>query len=201
MALDRDREARASREARAAARGRPGSGGRGRVRTVRRPAGHRGRQAASLGGGRSLRADLVLDEPRPLRRRSGAGDAQLRSAGGPHRGRVRRTARRSIWRRPLPIPPGPQRVTFSYSGVSLSAPDRIRFRYRLDGFDPGLERARVASERPSTPTSARRLSVPRDGLEQRRTLERPRRRTSPSRSHPRIWQTGWFRSRARRSAR
>jgi len=28
-------------------------------------------------------------------------------------------------------------VTFSYSGVSLAAPDRIRFRYRLDGFDRG----------------------------------------------------------------
>jgi ligand-binding sensor domain-containing protein/signal transduction histidine kinase len=35
------------------------------------------------------------------------------------------------------IPPGPRRVTFSYSGVSLAAPDRIRFRYRLDGFDRG----------------------------------------------------------------
>ena len=35
------------------------------------------------------------------------------------------------------IPPGPRRVTFAFSGVSLSAPDRIRFRYRLDGFDDG----------------------------------------------------------------
>ena len=35
------------------------------------------------------------------------------------------------------IPPGPRRVTFSYSGVSLAAPDQIRFRYRLDGFDHG----------------------------------------------------------------
>ena len=36
-----------------------------------------------------------------------------------------------------PIPPRPRRVTFTYSGVSLSAPDQIRFRYRLDGFDQG----------------------------------------------------------------
>jgi signal transduction histidine kinase len=35
------------------------------------------------------------------------------------------------------VPPGPHRVTFAYSGVSLSAPDGIRFRYRLDGFDHG----------------------------------------------------------------
>jgi len=37
----------------------------------------------------------------------------------------------------LHIPPDPRRVTFSYSGVSLSAPDQVRFRYRLDGFDRG----------------------------------------------------------------
>jgi signal transduction histidine kinase len=35
------------------------------------------------------------------------------------------------------VPPGPHRVTFSFSGVSLTAPDGIRFRYRLDGFDAG----------------------------------------------------------------
>ena len=33
------------------------------------------------------------------------------------------------------IPPRPQRVTLSYAGVSLSVPERVRFRYRLDGFD------------------------------------------------------------------
>jgi signal transduction histidine kinase len=38
---------------------------------------------------------------------------------------------------PTRIPPGPRRVTFAYSGVSLTAPDGILFRYRLDGFDRG----------------------------------------------------------------
>jgi len=33
------------------------------------------------------------------------------------------------------IPAAPHRVTFSYAGVSLSAPERVRFRYRLDGVD------------------------------------------------------------------
>jgi signal transduction histidine kinase len=33
------------------------------------------------------------------------------------------------------IPAGRQRVTFSYAGLSLSVPERVRFRYRLDGFD------------------------------------------------------------------
>ena len=33
------------------------------------------------------------------------------------------------------VPPGPRRVSFAWSGVSLAAPERVRFRYRLDGFD------------------------------------------------------------------
>jgi signal transduction histidine kinase/ligand-binding sensor domain-containing protein len=33
------------------------------------------------------------------------------------------------------LPPRPQRVNVSYAGVSLSVPERVRFRYRLDGFD------------------------------------------------------------------
>jgi signal transduction histidine kinase/ligand-binding sensor domain-containing protein len=33
------------------------------------------------------------------------------------------------------LPAAPQRVMFGYAGVSLSAPERVRFRYRLDNFD------------------------------------------------------------------
>lgn len=33
------------------------------------------------------------------------------------------------------IPPGGHRVTLGYAGVSLAVPERVRFRYRLDGFD------------------------------------------------------------------
>jgi signal transduction histidine kinase/ligand-binding sensor domain-containing protein len=33
------------------------------------------------------------------------------------------------------VPAATQRVTFSYAGLSLSAPDRVRYRYRLDGVD------------------------------------------------------------------
>lgn len=36
---------------------------------------------------------------------------------------------------PVRLPADPQRVMFSYAGVSLSAPERLRFRYRLDNFD------------------------------------------------------------------
>ncbi len=33
------------------------------------------------------------------------------------------------------IPPSPRRITFEYTGLSLAAPRRIRFRYFLEGFD------------------------------------------------------------------
>ncbi len=33
------------------------------------------------------------------------------------------------------VPGGRQRVTFGYTGLTLSDPDRVRYRYRLEGFD------------------------------------------------------------------
>ena len=33
------------------------------------------------------------------------------------------------------IPPSPRRITFDYTGLSLMVPERIRFRYFLEGFD------------------------------------------------------------------
>ncbi len=33
------------------------------------------------------------------------------------------------------IPPGHERLSFEYTGISFAAPQRVRFRYRLEGFD------------------------------------------------------------------
>lgn len=38
---------------------------------------------------------------------------------------------------PIRVPPGSHRVTFSYSGLTLSVPTRRRFKYKLDGLDKG----------------------------------------------------------------
>jgi len=35
----------------------------------------------------------------------------------------------------LQIPPGPHRLEFQYTGLSLSTPEQIRFRYRLEGLE------------------------------------------------------------------
>ena len=47
---------------------------------------------------------------------------------------------------PVRLPATPQRVMFSYAGVSLSVPERVRFRYRLDGFDRGWSEPVAARE-------------------------------------------------------
>ena len=88
------------------------------------------------------------------------------------------------------IPPGPRRVTFSYSAVSLSAPDRIRFRYRLDGFDPGW--SEPVSVREAVYTNLRpgtyrfRVMASSEGL-----WSGPEGQAAIAIA-PRIWQTGWF---------
>src|SRR5262249_41971391 len=35
----------------------------------------------------------------------------------------------------MTLPPRPDRIAFGFAALSLSVPDRVRFRYRLDGFD------------------------------------------------------------------
>jgi ligand-binding sensor domain-containing protein/signal transduction histidine kinase len=41
---------------------------------------------------------------------------------------------------------GSQRITFAYTAVTLSAPERVRFRYQLDGFDHGWGEPTAARE-------------------------------------------------------
>jgi PAS domain S-box-containing protein len=44
------------------------------------------------------------------------------------------------------IPPSPRRITFEYTGLSLVAPARIRFRYFLEGFDSSWSQPVAARE-------------------------------------------------------
>jgi PAS domain S-box-containing protein len=44
------------------------------------------------------------------------------------------------------IPPLPRRITFEYTGLSLVAPERIRFRYFLEGFDRSWSQPVAARE-------------------------------------------------------
>ena len=49
-------------------------------------------------------------------------------------------------RRPLRLSSPRQRITFSYAGLSLSVPERVRFKYRLDGFDRDWSEPTLARE-------------------------------------------------------
>jgi PAS domain S-box-containing protein len=44
------------------------------------------------------------------------------------------------------IPPSPRRITFEYTGLSLAMPERIRFRYFLEGFDRNWSQPVAARE-------------------------------------------------------
>ena len=44
------------------------------------------------------------------------------------------------------IPPHPQRIAFHYAGLGLSTPERVRFRYMLEGFDRGWTEPSLARE-------------------------------------------------------
>jgi PAS domain S-box-containing protein len=44
------------------------------------------------------------------------------------------------------IPPSPRRITFEYTGLSLGAPERIRFRYFLENFDSTWSQPDAARE-------------------------------------------------------
>ncbi len=90
------------------------------------------------------------------------------------------------------IPGGRQRITFQYAGLSLSVPERIRFRYRLEGFDrewsdPGAAREAVYTNLPPGPYRFRVMASNPDGVwsenEAAVALE----------VEPLFWQTWWFR--------
>ncbi|HUA19395.1 MAG TPA: two-component regulator propeller domain-containing protein [Bryobacteraceae bacterium] len=90
------------------------------------------------------------------------------------------------------IPGGHQRVTFTYSGLSLSIPDRVRYRYRLEGFDrawsePGAAREAVYTNLPPGQYRFELRATNSDGI------------WSPDEAavsfavDPLYWQTWWFR--------
>ena len=90
------------------------------------------------------------------------------------------------------IPPRPQRIAFRYAGLGLSIPDRVRFRYMLEGFDRGWNEPSAAHEAVYTNLSPdtyrfRVIASNADGLwstaEDSITIE----------IAPAYWQAWWFR--------
>ena len=76
--------------------------------------------------------------------------------------------------RPIEIAPRPQRIRFVYAGLSLAVPERIAFRYRLDGFDARLERIVDPPRSGIHQSESGQIPLSRDRVEQRRRVEQQR---------------------------
>jgi ligand-binding sensor domain-containing protein/signal transduction histidine kinase len=94
---------------------------------------------------------------------------------------------------PIRISAERHRVTFGYSGVSLSVPERVRYRYRLDGFDREWSEPTSAREAaytnlgPATYTFRVIASNSEGGWNSREA-------SLSFRVDPVFWQTWWFRA-------
>jgi signal transduction histidine kinase len=90
-------------------------------------------------------------------------------------------------------PASPKRITFNYTGLSLAVPERVRFRYFLEGFDHGWSEPVAAREAVYTnlgPGSYRFhvMASNSDGLWNGAET------ALPFAVAPAFWQTWWFRS-------
>ncbi|HEX6772574.1 MAG TPA: triple tyrosine motif-containing protein, partial [Acidobacteriaceae bacterium] len=91
------------------------------------------------------------------------------------------------------VPPGHSRLALHYAGLSFVAPARVRYRYRLEGFDTkwidaGARRVAYYTNIPPGSYKFRVLAANNDGVwnETGASLE--------VRVLPHLWQTWWFRT-------
>jgi len=90
------------------------------------------------------------------------------------------------------IPGGRQRIVFGFTGLSLASPERVLFRYRLDGFDHGWSEPVAAREAVYTNLSPgsyrfRVMASNPDGVWSNNEA------TVGLQVDPLFWQTWWFR--------
>jgi len=91
------------------------------------------------------------------------------------------------------VPPPHQRITLGFTGLSLSVPSRIRFKYRLDGFDEGWSAPTAAREATYTnldPNSYRFRVIASNS----QGLWTSSEDTLLFEVEPLLWQTWWFRT-------
>jgi signal transduction histidine kinase len=90
------------------------------------------------------------------------------------------------------IPSSRKRITFRYSGLSFAVPERVRFRYSLDGFDHGWSEPTAAREAVYTnlsPGSYRFHVIASNSYGQWNDSEA----AVSLEVDPAFWQTWWFR--------
>ena len=93
---------------------------------------------------------------------------------------------------PLQILPGERKLTFEFIGLSLADSERVRYRYKLDGFDkswsePGATREATYSNLAAGPYRFRVVASNSDGLWNSAEA------AVDFKVEPQLWQTWWFR--------
>ena len=96
---------------------------------------------------------------------------------------------------PIRIPADPKRIVFGLAGLSLSVPERVRFRYMLDPYDRGWSEATTAREAAYTnlgpgPYRFRVIASNPDGVWNNTET------VMAFEIAPLFWQTWWFRASA-----
>ena len=94
---------------------------------------------------------------------------------------------------PVRVPPSPKRIVFAYTAVSLAAPENIRFRYLLDGFDRNWSAPVATREAVYTnlgPGSYRFRVIASNSSGLWNGVES----VVAVNVQPAVWQTWWFRS-------
>src|SRR5882724_4500155 len=91
----------------------------------------------------------------------------------------------------LQIPPGKQRIEFRYTGLSLVAPHKVRFRYRLEGLEPdwveaGTQRVAIYSYLKPGDYTFHATACNNDGVWNESGV------ALGFTILPRFWQTWWF---------
>ena len=94
----------------------------------------------------------------------------------------------------LRLPPRVRDLTIDYTALSLVAPEKVHFRFKLEGQDEDWRE--VVNERRVRvlESAAGKLPLPRDRLQQQRGVERGRRVPGFRRLRPAYYQTNWFRA-------
>ena len=130
----------------------------------------------------STRTGLVVTDPANLARPSVPAVVRIDSVNADGQ---------TVTAQPLRIPASQRRLTIQYSGVSLPVPEKIRYRYRLDGFDkdwsePSATREAVYTNLEPGSYSFHVLASNGDGV------WNPTDVSQPFWIEPAVWQTWWF---------
>jgi ligand-binding sensor domain-containing protein/signal transduction histidine kinase len=91
------------------------------------------------------------------------------------------------------IPASPRRITFTYTGLSLATPERVRFRYFLEGFDRSWSEPVASREAVYTNLGAHSYRF-RVVARNREGLWSESEATVVFEVEPTVWQTWWFRT-------